>query len=116
MTDGSRGRWCLLGASGLVGSHIVRAIGARQLVTTSYRTRVAGAVDLDITDAAAVRRRLRDADPDIVVVAAADAFVERCEREPAATRAINVDAVRTIAESAPNALLVVFSSEYVYDG
>src|SRR5205814_7472669 len=41
-----------------------------------------------------------------------------CEREPAATRLVNVEAPRTIAESiaSTDTLLVVFSSEYVFDG
>ena len=52
----------------------------------------------------------------MIVVAAANAFVEECERDPVATRVINVDALRHIAELAPKTLLVVFSSEYVFDG
>jgi dTDP-4-dehydrorhamnose reductase len=52
----------------------------------------------------------------VIVVAAANAFVEACERDPIATRAVNVEAVRRLAEAAPSALLVVFSSEYVFDG
>lgn len=61
-------------------------------------------------------RVIRDARPDVIVVAAANASVEECEREPIATRVINVDAVRHVAELAPDARLVVFSSEYVFDG
>lgn len=75
-----------------------------------------GALPVDLTDAVAIRQSVRDARPDVVVMAAADANVERCEREPAASRAINVDAVRTVAMAALDAVLVVFSSEYVFDG
>src|SRR5207302_3268738 len=59
-----------------------------------------------------------DARPDAVIVAAADAYVERCEREPEQTRQVNVEAPRALAaESAGlGALFVVFSSEYVFDG
>src|SRR5207237_750185 len=73
---------------------------------------------LDITDHAAVRRTIREAQPDVILLAAADAWVERCEREPEATRRVNVDAPRVIAAESRDAgaLLVVFSSEYVFDG
>ena len=56
--------------------------------------------------------------PDVVVLAAAEPWVERCEREPEATRRVNVEAARVVAEEAQRlgALLVVFSSEYVFDG
>jgi dTDP-4-dehydrorhamnose reductase len=61
---------------------------------------------------------VRDARPDVILLAAADAYVERCEREPQLTRRVNVDAARVIAEVATNvgAVFVVFSSEYVFDG
>ena len=109
-------RWLLLGASGLVGTHLQAALRERNVVMTSNRSQVPGAVTLDLTDGAATARLIGETRPDIVVVAAANAFVEECEREPEATRAINVDAVRRVAEAAPDALLVVFSTEYVFDG
>jgi dTDP-4-dehydrorhamnose reductase len=44
--------------------------------------------------------------------------VERCESEPLETRRVNVEAARVVASSAEEsgALLVVFSSEYVFEG
>lgn len=113
---GEAPRWLLLGASGLVGTHLRAALRERDVVMTSHRTQLPGSVALDLTDGAATARVIREARPDVVVVAAANAFVEECEREPVATRAVNVDAVRAVAEAAPSALLVVFSSEYVFDG
>src|SRR5207302_2929862 len=97
------GRWLLLGASGLVGTHLQGALRERNVVMTSNRSQVPGAVTLDLTDGAATARLIGETRPDIVVVAAANAFVEECEREPEATRAINVDAVRRVAEAAPDA-------------
>jgi dTDP-4-dehydrorhamnose reductase len=116
MPDRDDGRWLLLGASGLVGRHLRVALSGRDVVATAHRAPVPGGIPLDLTDSAAITRVVRDARADVIVVAAADAFVERCEREPVATRAINVEAVRRVAEAAPSALLVVFSSEYVFDG
>jgi dTDP-4-dehydrorhamnose reductase len=116
MGDGRDLRWLLLGATGLVGTHLRAALDGRNVVMTSHRAKLPGSVALDLTDHATTARVIRDARPDVVLVAAANAFVEQCEREPVATRAVNVDAVRHVAEAAPTALLVVFSSEYVFDG
>lgn len=106
----------LFGAGGLVGSHLRSALEGRDVVVTAHRTSVPGAVTVDLTDTEAAARSVRGVRPDVIVMAAADANVERCEREPAASRAMNVDAVRNVANAAPNAVLVVFSSEYVFDG
>jgi dTDP-4-dehydrorhamnose reductase len=116
MSRESDPRWLLLGASGLVGTHLRAALGGRDVVMTSHHTSFPGAVAVDITDGPATARLLRETRPDVIVVAAANAFVEACEREPGQTRAVNVDAVRRVAEAAPSAVLVVFSSEYVFDG
>lgn len=61
---------------------------------------------------------MTEARPGTILLAAADPYVERCEREPAATRRVNVDGTRHVAEAAAEvgSTLVVFSSEYVFDG
>ena len=108
----------LIGAGGLVGRHLRDALSGLG-VTATYRTDpLPGGVALDITDHEAVRRTIRETRPDAIVLAAADAYVERCEREPAPTRLVNVEAPRVIAAEAKElgAHLVVFSSEYVFDG
>jgi len=116
MRKGNDMRWLLLGATGLVGTHLRAALRGRDVVTTSHRAQLPGALAVDLTDRAATTRLIREVRSDVIVVAAANAFVEECERDPVATRVINVDALRHIAELAPKTLLVVFSSEYVFDG
>lgn len=108
----------LLGAGGLVGRHLLAALGGTPTVATYRRDPVGDGIQLDITDHGSVRRVIRDTQPDVIILAAADAFVERCEREPAATRGVNVDAAKVVADESQRAgsLLVVFSSEYVFDG
>jgi dTDP-4-dehydrorhamnose reductase len=111
-------RVLLIGAGGLVGRHLRDALSGLP-VTATYRTDpLPGGIALDITDHDAVRRTIRETRPDAIVLAAADAYVERCEREPAATRLVNVDAPQVIAAEAKaqGAHLVIFSSEYVFDG
>jgi dTDP-4-dehydrorhamnose reductase len=116
MADPSR--VLLIGAAGLVGRHLRDALSGMPVTSTYRADPPDGGITLDITDHAAVRRTIRDTQPDVIVLAAADSYVERCEREPAATRLVNVEAPRVIAAEATarGALLVVFSSEYVFDG
>src|SRR5438876_11310025 len=103
-------RWLLLGAGGLVGGHLRLALAGRDVVETSHRAQLPGTVTVDLTDPAATTRLIRAARPDVIVVAAANAFVEQCEQEPIATRAINVDAVQRGAGAAPGALPAAFWS------
>jgi dTDP-4-dehydrorhamnose reductase len=113
-----RASFLLIGADGLVGRHLSAALPAGDTVSTYRRDPPRHGIVLDITDADALRVALAEVAPRVILLAAADAYVERCEREPAATRRVNVEAPRMIAESisATDALLVVFSSEYVFDG
>ena len=115
LRTGRDARWLLIGASGLVGAHLRVALTGRDAVVTSHRTPVPDGVALDVTDPAAVAQVLRESRPDVVVVTVTE-HTERCERDPKATRLVNVDGLRRVAEGAPDALLVVFSSEYVFDG
>ena len=110
-------RFLVIGADGLVGRHLAAALVDANVVRT-YRRDAAGGLKLEITDSGAVTRVIRESRPDVIFLAAADAYVERCEREPVQTRRVNVDAARVVASSAQacGAYLVVFSSEYVFDG
>jgi dTDP-4-dehydrorhamnose reductase len=109
-------RVLVIGAAGLVGRHVRAALSDRDVVATFHRDPVAGGVPLDITDGDAVRRLVNDIRPAVIVLAAADPYVEGCERDPAGTRRLNVDAATTVRDAAPDAMLVVLSSEYVFDG
>ena len=108
----------VVGAAGLVGRHVRSAFGGRDVVATQYRRTVADGEPLDITDSAAVRALTARVRPAVVILGAAEAYVERCEREPEATRRVNVEGARGVARAAGevDALFVVFSSEYVFDG
>jgi dTDP-4-dehydrorhamnose reductase len=110
----------VLGASGLVGSHLHR-VGVERGVSvdgTSFGQKVEGLRRLDVTDADAVRRLLDETRPEVVFHAAASPNVDACEADPSGSRRVNVDAVRTVAEAARGvgARLVYFSSDYVFDG
>lgn len=73
---------------------------------------------LDITDADAVGRAVKDAAPDIVLNAAAYTSVDRAEEEEALAQAVNGDAVGHIAQATRDAgaRFVHVSTDFVFDG
>lgn len=73
---------------------------------------------LDLADLDAVRSAVRDAKADVVVNAAAYTQVERAEKESQLAHKINGDAPAVLAKEAARsgALLVHFSTDYVFDG
>jgi dTDP-4-dehydrorhamnose reductase len=111
-------RFLVIGAGGLVGRHIRSAAAGHDVIATYRDAARVGDLSLDIRDTDAAQRAVIQTAPDVVVLAAADAWVERCELEPELTRQVNVEAASVIAMSSNRigALLVVFSSEYVFDG
>jgi dTDP-4-dehydrorhamnose reductase len=111
-------RTLVIGGAGLVGGHVRQALAGREVIVTYHNEPVTGGIPLDITDAPAVRRVIETARPSAVVLAAADPYVEGCERDPAGTRRVNVDAARIVRDATADvgAAFVIFSSEYVFDG
>jgi dTDP-4-dehydrorhamnose reductase len=109
----------IVGASGLMGGHLVRVFGAtRAVVGTANEQSGDDLVALDLRDRTAVRALVETLQPAAVICPAAVSNVERCELEPAATRAVNVDGTLALAAAAHavGAPFVFFSSEYVFDG
>ena len=74
--------------------------------------------ELDITDAAAVRAALARHRPDCLINTAAYNRVDDAEAEPAAAFAVNTAGVEHLARAAATAgaVLVHFSTDYVFDG
>jgi len=74
--------------------------------------------DFDLARPATLAAPLRAFAPAVIVNAAAMTAVERAEREPALARTVNADAVAVLAAAARelDALLIHFSTDYVFDG
>jgi len=72
----------------------------------------------DLADPTQLREVVRRAAPDIILNAAAYTAVDRAESEMALAHAINALAPRVLAEEAAelNAILVHYSTDYVFDG
>ncbi len=102
----------LLGANGQLGGRLRSALAPVGRVAALTRREV------DLADAGAVRAAVRQARPRVVVNAAAYTAVDRAESEPELARRINALAPRVLAEEAERAgaLLVHFSTDYVFDG
>jgi dTDP-4-dehydrorhamnose reductase len=110
----------VIGASGLVGSHLVEALrgDGEEVVGTSLEHPSAGSVALDVRDGAAVRRCVEACRPDIIYLPASLTHVDYCETHTEESFATNVDGVRHVAAAAGSlrARIVYFSSDYVFAG
>lgn len=77
-----------------------------------------GHAELDLADAGAVRRKLDEVRPDVIVNAAAYTAVDKAESESDLAHAINAAAPALLAQEAARrgTLLIHYSTDYVYDG
>ena len=105
-------RILLTGRNGQVGWELERALAPLGEVIAADRAM------LDLADAEAIRRTVRETEPDVVVNAAAYTAVDRAESEPETALRINGAAPGVLAEEARRhgALLVHYSTDYVFDG
>lgn len=73
---------------------------------------------LDLADTASIHRLLREIKPDLIINPAAYTAVDKAESEPELAHAINALAPAALASEAvkSGALLVHYSTDYVYDG
>lgn len=105
-------RILLTGKNGQVGSELLRALAPLGEVVAFDRTKL----DLEVPDR--IVAAVRSVKPDVIVNAAAYTAVDQAEIELDAAHAINAAAVAVLAEQAKRngALLVHYSTDYVFDG
>jgi dTDP-4-dehydrorhamnose reductase len=108
----SRPRILLTGANGQVGWELRRTLSSLgEVVALDSQA-------MNLADADAVRRKVREIAPGIIVNPAAYTAVDRAEGEPERARAVNAIAPGILAEEAVrlDALLVHYSTDYVFNG
>src|SRR5579875_3776989 len=105
-------RVLIVGNAGQLGRELERSFAGFGSVIGVNR----GTVDL--ADAASLRAAVRSAAPDVILNAAAYTAVDRAESEPELAHAVNAAAPAVLAEEAraAQALLVHYSTDYVFDG
>jgi dTDP-4-dehydrorhamnose reductase len=99
----------VLGGSGQVGAHLVRAFSSHQVRGLSSR-------DVDLRDGPALARLVAELDPEVVVNAAALANPDVCEERPSDAYAVNVDGARRAAEASKGRWFAQLSTDHVFDG
>jgi len=105
-------RILLTGRNGQVGWELERALPVLgDVIATDRQT-------LNLADPEAIRRTVREVKPDLIVNAAAYTAVDRAETERDAAIQVNAVAPGVLAEEAKRlgALLVHYSTDYVFDG
>jgi dTDP-4-dehydrorhamnose reductase len=102
----------LTGRAGQVGWELERVLPLLGNVISTDRA------TLDLADVDAIRKKLREAKPDIIVNAAAYTAVDKAESEPEVAMQVNGVAPGVLAAEAKRlgALLVHYSTDYVFDG
>ncbi|MNO89192.1 dTDP-4-dehydrorhamnose reductase [compost metagenome] len=102
----------LLGANGQVGWELRRSLAPLGELIACDRQQC------DLSDLQQLAERVRTEKPDIIVNAAAHTAVDKAESDAANARRVNAEAVAVLAAAAHDldALLVHYSTDYVFDG
>jgi len=102
----------LFGANGQLGTQL------STLLASKGKVRAVGHADLDLRDLAALRALIYEANPSLIINAAAYTAVDAAESDAATAQLVNAEAPRVMAELARerDALLVHYSTDYVFDG
>ena len=119
-------RYLVTGATGYVGESLLRSLPVQApggpVLGLGWTRELPGAriVRLDLRDAGAVRKLLREFLPTAVFHCAAATEVADCEKDPAAARAHIVEATRHLLDGlsaeAPGATIAALSTDVVFDG
>lgn len=109
-------RILILGARGNLGRQLVKvfSVGKDEVIDWDKE-------EIDITDRELIIKKINDIKPDVIINSAAYNAVDKCEEsdeEYEIAKKINIDGPKFLAEAAiqVDAILVHYSSDYVFDG
>jgi len=107
----------ILGAKGNLGEQLVKIFQADK---DTYEVIAWDRAEIDITDKELITKKINDIQPAIIINSAAFNAVDKCEEEGGflTAKKLNSDAPGYLAQAAleTGALLVHYSSDYVFDG
>jgi dTDP-4-dehydrorhamnose reductase len=110
----------IIGASGLIGSHLIQTCQARgwDAIGTYHNFAQPTLSFLELTNVEAVRSLIQTSQPDVIFLPAYLSNVDYCELHPEQTYQINVVGSLNVAIAAREvaAKLVFYSSDYVFNG
>jgi dTDP-4-dehydrorhamnose reductase len=109
----STGLAWITGAGGLIGSYLVRAAAVQ---APDWRIRGLTRSQLDLCDAAAVRKAFQSDQPDLVIHCAALSKSPDCEADPALAWRCNVETTELLNELTATRRFIFFSTDLVFDG
>jgi len=113
-------RLLIVGASGLVGTHVVNDARRRGLGVDGVARRARGEATraLNLEDRGALETLLGGLNPDAIVLCTAWPYVDGCEKDPARSERENVGTVRNVIEATNGSKLPLawFSTDHVFDG
>ena len=103
----------VIGANGQLGTDLCRVLASKKVSVLPLTRR-----EIDVSDSTQVDRVLGALQADVVISTAAFHKVEECEKQPAQSFAVNAVGPRNLALACRhnNAVLVHFSTDYVFDG
>jgi dTDP-4-dehydrorhamnose reductase len=103
----------VIGANGQLGSDLCRVLAAQKILAIPLTRR-----DIDVTNSHQVHEVIGSTAAQVVISTAAFHKVEECEEEPATAFAVNAIGPHNLAVACKrtNAVLVHFSTDYVFGG
>ncbi|KAF3349120.1 hypothetical protein VD0002_g9437 [Verticillium dahliae] len=109
------------GATGLLGRQVVKAFETHEwnVKGTGFsRADNVSVFKVDLGDAAEVQKVIDDTNPQVVVHCAAQRFPDKVDKDPEASKALNVEATRSLAKLCADrsVLLIYISTDYVFSG
>jgi len=119
LPSGDEMKLLITGSSGLLGSKLVTAAGGHEIIST-YGTKplLPDSIKMDITDKNEALRVMSKFKPDVVIHAAAETDVDKCEMNKKYAWKVNADGTKNIAEACAEMGVkpVYVSTDYVFDG
>jgi len=108
----------LTGATGYVGKLILSELGHKWDIigVSAHGDEIKGIIKCNLSDIKQVENLNQSIEPSIIIHAAGDKNLARCEENPEAAYLANVQTTINLIRQFPNARIIYISSDYVFSG